>query len=128
MPGVGLLVLRSFLGTSIVIHSVLYISVPVDRTPWTWLGGLAGALCGSFLLIGFLTPLVCSVVLLFSVVVLISGVTPVNTFLMRIDLSIVCSILVSSAIIFLGPGAFSVDARLFGRREIIIPPAGGTDD
>jgi hypothetical protein len=22
----------------------------------------------------------------------------------------------------LGPGAFSVDARLFGRREIIIPP------
>jgi hypothetical protein len=23
----------------------------------------------------------------------------------------------------LGPGAFSLDARLFGRREIIIPPA-----
>jgi hypothetical protein len=26
------------------------------------------------------------------------------------------------AVIVLGPGAFSVDARLFGRREIIIPP------
>jgi hypothetical protein len=26
------------------------------------------------------------------------------------------------AIIGLGPGAFSVDARVFGRREIIIPP------
>jgi hypothetical protein len=28
---------------------------------------------------------------------------------------------VSFALILLGPGAFSVDARLFGRREIIIP-------
>jgi hypothetical protein len=26
------------------------------------------------------------------------------------------------AVVFLGPGAFSLDARLFGRREIIIPP------
>jgi hypothetical protein len=25
-------------------------------------------------------------------------------------------------LILLGPGAFSVDARLFGRRKIIIPP------
>jgi len=27
------------------------------------------------------------------------------------------------AICFLGPGAFSLDARLFGWREIVIPPA-----
>jgi hypothetical protein len=27
------------------------------------------------------------------------------------------------AITLLGPGAFSLDARLFGRREIIIPEA-----
>jgi hypothetical protein len=26
-----------------------------------------------------------------------------------------------SAIIILGPGAFSLDARLFGQREIIVP-------
>ena len=26
------------------------------------------------------------------------------------------------AIVFLGPGAFSVDARIFGRRQIRIPP------
>jgi len=29
----------------------------------------------------------------------------------------------AAAIVLLGPGAFSLDARLFGRREIIIPPS-----
>jgi uncharacterized membrane protein YphA (DoxX/SURF4 family) len=30
---------------------------------------------------------------------------------------------IAVSIALLGPGAFSVDARLFGRREIIIPPS-----
>ncbi|HTP34796.1 MAG TPA: hypothetical protein VMJ75_21615 [Candidatus Acidoferrales bacterium] len=31
--------------------------------------------------------------------------------------------IVATALALLGPGTFSVDARLFGLREIIIPPA-----
>ncbi|HEX3543577.1 MAG TPA: hypothetical protein VHT31_03545 [Candidatus Acidoferrum sp.] len=31
-------------------------------------------------------------------------------------------IVMAAAIALLGPGAFSLDARLFGRREILIPP------
>jgi uncharacterized membrane protein YphA (DoxX/SURF4 family) len=30
---------------------------------------------------------------------------------------------IAAAVVCLGPGAFSLDARLFGRREIIIPRA-----
>jgi uncharacterized membrane protein YphA (DoxX/SURF4 family) len=33
---------------------------------------------------------------------------------------------ISLAIVLLGPGAFSLDARLFGRREIVIPEASRT--
>lgn len=31
------------------------------------------------------------------------------------------AVVITAAVVCLGPGAFSVDARLFGRREIIIP-------
>jgi uncharacterized membrane protein YphA (DoxX/SURF4 family) len=37
--------------------------------------------------------------------------------------AIVRVMLISVSIILLGPGGFSVDAFLFGRREIVIPPA-----
>ncbi len=36
-------------------------------------------------------------------------------------LAVILIAIVATAIACLGPGAFSVDARLFGRREIIIP-------
>jgi len=32
-------------------------------------------------------------------------------------------IAIAGAIALLGPGAFSIDARLFGWKEIVIPPA-----
>jgi hypothetical protein len=38
-------------------------------------------------------------------------------------LAVVFGLTILVAIIGLGPGAFSVDARVFGRREIIIPRA-----
>jgi hypothetical protein len=37
--------------------------------------------------------------------------------------SLVLLAVVAVAVMLLGPGAFSLDARLFGLREIIIPPA-----
>jgi uncharacterized membrane protein YphA (DoxX/SURF4 family) len=43
-----------------------------------------------------------------------------NLFSSRIACFLAISIAI--ALILLGPGAFSIDARRFGRREIVIPP------
>jgi hypothetical protein len=34
---------------------------------------------------------------------------------------------IAIALVFLGPGAYSIDARRFGRREIVIPPRSTPD-
>ena len=73
------------------------------------------------LVLGFLTPIAGSVA---TVCYLINGFeifasTGTNSYgnaLMALQLTVMSLILV-----LLGPGAYSLDARLFGRREIIIP-------
>src|SRR5579863_9481974 len=84
---------------------------------------MALAMCGALLLIGFLTPVAS---------VLITIVTLANAFSwlpMAVEHPFVGKaasfelIVMSIAIALLGPGVFSLDARLFGRHEIVIPPA-----
>lgn len=70
---------------------------------------LAAAGC---LMIGFLTPVV-------AVVIGVSAMT--FAVLFDSNYTVVVVIILAVAIALLGPGAFSVDARLFGRREILIP-------
>jgi hypothetical protein len=48
-----------------------------------------------------------------------------NLFSSRIACFLAISIAI--ALVFLGPGAFSIDARRFGRREIVIPPRSTPD-
>ncbi len=39
-----------------------------------------------------------------------------------IDVVYIFQVLASAALFFLGPGAYSVDARLFGLRVTVVPP------
>lgn len=68
----------------------------------------------SCLLVGFLTPVVATVVGLSAAALAVSSVFDVNQTLLNV-------IVLTVAIALLGPGAFSLDARMFGRREILIP-------
>ena len=74
---------------------------------------VAVIIVASCLLIGFMTPIAALVIGLASV-----GVAIYTQNLSEIILdAIVLTIVIAS----LGPGAFSIDARMFGRREILIP-------
>lgn len=76
---------------------------------------------GLLLQTGFLTPVVSGLLGASSLVAgaLLLGVANdgqyVSAFI-RLQVAAVCA-----ALCLLGPGAYSLDARLFGRREIIIP-------
>jgi uncharacterized membrane protein YphA (DoxX/SURF4 family) len=86
-----------------------------------WLGGLLGA-AGVALLIGVLTPIAGIVLGLGAIGIGFSIVAAPMPNLFDEKLSAVLTAIIAAAIVFLGPGAYSLDARLFGRREIIIPP------
>ena len=94
---------------------------------WSHLRGVtlaAGTLAvasGSCLLFGFLTPIAVIFVVIGSLGFALSTLAVPVLDLFESDLVIVNVIVISIAIALLGPGAFSLDARMFGRREIPIP-------
>jgi uncharacterized membrane protein YphA (DoxX/SURF4 family) len=112
--GFGLLLLRAAIGVAAIFGGVAALD--------SLAGGLA-VLSGVSLLIGLLTPVASSLVALGAILLSISSLSlPVAGQLDSRPLTILVSI-VAVAVTILGPGALSLDARLFGRREIIIPRA-----
>jgi uncharacterized membrane protein YphA (DoxX/SURF4 family) len=123
LPGAGLLLLRVVVGAALGGHGVLCL-VSADRvTLVVVLSTTLLLLCGAGLLIGFLTPIVSLLAGVESLGIAFSWfpfhlLTPFES-----KLSLVPIAAISAAIALLGPGAFSLDARLFGWKEIVIPPA-----
>jgi uncharacterized membrane protein YphA (DoxX/SURF4 family) len=74
-------------------------------------------------LIGFLTPLAGAFASLVNLAVGVSWLLTAGTHAYDRIVAPFYLLIISIAVTVLGPGAFSLDARLFGRREIIIPEA-----
>jgi hypothetical protein len=121
LPGWALLLMRVILGLSLLIQAGYYVRDP-DAPPAVWIMALSAVFSAGFLLIGFLTPLVSSALVLGALGVSFS-LLPACTPTLFDSTPAVFAITILVAIVGLGPGAFSVDARLFGRREIVFPRA-----
>ena len=76
---------------------------------------------GAFLLAGLMTPLVSVLVAAGGIGIALSWIPSPAPNLFDSYLAIINLIVLSVAIALLGPGAFSLDAWMFGRREIMIP-------
>lgn len=84
--------------------------------------GLFLVIAGACILIGFLTPGTILFVGLILVAGALSWLPRPGTSLIDSMVSAILSGCVLVALLLLGPGSFSVDAKLFGRREVIIRP------
>ncbi len=80
------------------------------------------------LLMGFLTPMVGTLAAIGNLgIVLTHFPAPASNYFYA-GAAAFSMIIMPIGIALLGPGAFSLDAYLFGRREIVIPPASRTPE
>ena len=118
-PGAGLLLLRSAVGATVIVQGLIVLSA--RDLPQETLTAAVLILLGTMLAVGVLTPFAGFVTALVSVLgrspwLAFSSSTSFDEWIGRLFF-----LIVSLAIALLGPGAFSLDAYLFGRREIVIP-------
>ena len=119
--GLGLLLWRAAFGITLMVQAAASLLELSDRRVG-FLAMCVLVLCsGASLLIGFLTPIAgaCSFVAVVGVTFSWLPAPAGNLFtgnLLSFD-----AMVMALATILLGPGAFSIDARLFGRRKVIIP-------
>jgi uncharacterized membrane protein YphA (DoxX/SURF4 family) len=114
--------MRLAVALSIIVQGVSkLVDSPAQARSWT-IGPLE-VLVGAALLIGFLTPVAGVVASLGNLAMVISSFLSSGEAAHDRMVTAIYLVVMSIALTLLGPGAFSFDARLFGRREIIIPEA-----
>jgi putative oxidoreductase len=118
-PGVALLLLRAVVASLVIAQGCFYIS-GADAAVKLWVGAVALGI-GIMLMIGLLTPIAGTLAGLGGIGIVFSVLPACTPNLFHETLSAVLAAAILIAMVLLGPGAFSADSRIFGRREIIIP-------
>ena len=103
--------MRGFVSMTLISHTVPYVAQHTKVSPLGWIVigfSLASAVS---LLAGFMTPVIATTIAIGASLLAVSGLLS----------SPFAVIIPAAAIALLGPGAYSLDARMFGRREIFVP-------
>jgi uncharacterized membrane protein YphA (DoxX/SURF4 family) len=124
--GYGLLVLRLVLAASVIAEGLALVGRDLggpDAAPFAVVCDAILLLCGTCIGLGLLTPVVQTVV----ATVKLAGIAewtwrlaeslpagPVQLLILQLA--------IAGSLALIGPGAYSIDARIFGRQEIRIPP------
>jgi hypothetical protein len=120
-PGVALLLLRSTVGLLLISAGAYLLSKVDELTLLVVILAIAAIASGLLLLIGFFTPIGGTLGALSAACAVLFAAPMGALHPMQLRASAVVVVVMAGAVGILGPGAFSIDSRLFGRRKIVIP-------
>jgi putative oxidoreductase len=106
-PGLGLLIQRLVTGSALIFHGVAPLNQFSAAGPS--IPQVVGAVLGLFIVAGLWTPLTGGLVAVIELWIVLSGAGN--------ELPLILAAL-GGTLAMIGPGAWSIDARLFGRKHI----------
>jgi putative oxidoreductase len=106
-PGLGLFIQRLVTGLVLLIRGIVALNQLPAAGPVV--PQIIGAVLGLLVLVGFWTPVAGSLIVLIEVWIALAGAGN--------ELSFVLAVL-GGTLAMIGPGAWSIDARLFGRKRL----------
>jgi uncharacterized membrane protein YphA (DoxX/SURF4 family) len=116
--GLGLLIGRVALGLIFIAHGRFYL---IEKDPIMWLLGAGFSLLGFLLTLGLLTPVAGSLGMIGGLMIWLTVIPDCSSSLSHSNYSLFLVTALILEVLLVGPGAYSIDARIFGRREIVIP-------
>jgi uncharacterized membrane protein YphA (DoxX/SURF4 family) len=111
LPGLGLLLQRVVTGAALICLAVTHLSESPGGSALTLC--LIGSGAGIFLMVGLWTPVVGVAIAFLQTWAFLSGAPDPAIALLIAALGVSLSLI--------GPGAWSIDARIFGRKQISVP-------
>ena len=109
------------MATGAVVQGIGAIVGSTSSSPVPWVIGLLEILVGAALLMGLLTPIAGAAAAISNLTTAVSQLLISSAGIHDQAFSAIELLVMAIALVLLGPGAVSLDARLFGHREIIIP-------
>lgn len=121
ISGLGLLILRLALGGTLALRAFACLHDRHDLNPLIAIVMLLMLLSALLIIAGYRTRVAAVAATVAIVVGMISCTGGPGLQVLDSRTTEVFAIMIAAAVACVGPGAFSLDSRMFGRREIVIP-------
>jgi uncharacterized membrane protein YphA (DoxX/SURF4 family) len=120
-PGLGLLLLRAAAGSVLVVQGITFYREEHRLGISILTVIVVTVVVGVLLCVGLLTRFATAVAASGTIGSMFGWLPAPRAGVFETRSTLILGLVIAAAVASVGPGAFSVDARLFGRREVIIP-------